>query len=180
MTPITLKTYFESEEPVSPEVTVPDYLVRLVSGATTIINAEDYGRTIYDLSQRRALISIGGDMVNTAYDSPIDEPPAKQIEQVEQQLFSLAESSKYGQGFATFSVALRTAIEMAAAAHERDGGLSGISSGIKDLDEKMGGLQSSDLIVLAGRPAMAKQPLPPILPSMSPRRTGKRHSLTAA
>ncbi len=159
VTPITLKTYFENEDPISEKITVPDYLVRLVSGATTIINAEDYGRTIYDLSQRRALIDIGGEMVNTAYNATINESPDKQIEQVEQKLFSLAESGKYGQGFASFSSSMRIAIEMAAAAHERDGGLSGISTGINDLDEKMGGLQASDLIVLAGRPAMGKTAL---------------------
>jgi replicative DNA helicase len=105
------------------------------------------------------LIIIGEDMVNTAYDSPIDAPPGKQIEDAEQQLFELAETGKYGQGFEDFGSALTVAIEMAANAHQRDGGLSGIASGLHDLDDRMGGLQPSDLIILAGRPSMGKTAL---------------------
>src|SRR5215813_4448901 len=74
-TPITLKTFFQSDEPAG-DLTVPQYLGRLAANATTIINAEDYGRTIYDLAIRRQLIGIGEGMVNTAYDSPIDAPPS--------------------------------------------------------------------------------------------------------
>src|SRR3989337_1823423 len=85
-TPITLKTFFQAEEPVG-ELTVPQYLGRLAANATTIINAEDYGRTVYDLALRRQLIEIGETMVNTAFDSPIDEPPSAQIEDAEQQLY---------------------------------------------------------------------------------------------
>ncbi len=157
-TPITLKTFFQSEEPVG-ELTVPQYLGRLAANATTIINAEDYGRTIYDLAIRRQLIAIGETMVNTAYDSPIDAEPAVQIETAEQQLYELAETGKYGTGFEPFSSALTDAIDMAANAYRRDGGLSGLATGFTDLDQKMGGLQPSDLIVLAGRPSMGKTAL---------------------
>jgi replicative DNA helicase len=157
-TPITLKTYFENEVPVG-ELTVPQYLGRLAANATTIINAEDYGRTIYDLALRRQLIEIGEAMVNTAYDSPIDAPPAVQIEDTEQKLFELAESGKYGSGFEPFTSALTDAIDMAANAYRRDGGLSGLATGFSDLDQRMGGLQPSDLIILAGRPSMGKTAL---------------------
>jgi len=157
-TPITLKTYFENEVPVG-ELTVPQYLGRLAANATTIINAEDYGHTIYDLAQRRQLIEIGEAMVNTAYDSPIDVPPAVQIEDTEQKLFELAESGKYGSGFEPFTSALTDAIDMAANAYQRDGGLSGLATGFSDLDQRMGGLQPSDLIILAGRPSMGKTAL---------------------
>ncbi|MGH1351445.1 MAG: replicative DNA helicase [Methyloligellaceae bacterium] len=157
-TPITLKTFFENEEPIGP-LTVPQYLGRLAANATTIINTYDYGQTIYDLSVRRSLILIGEDMVNAAYDSPIDMTPTAQIEDAEQKLFSVAEAKKYGAGFSNFSSALVDAIEMANEAYKRDGGLSGRSSGLSDLDNKMGGLQSSDLIILAGRPAMGKTAL---------------------
>ncbi|MGB0056466.1 MAG: DnaB-like helicase N-terminal domain-containing protein, partial [Methyloceanibacter sp.] len=74
-TPITLKTFFQGDEPAG-DLTVPQYLGRLAANATTIINAEDYGRTIYDLAIRRQLIQIGEGMVNIAYDAPIDAPPA--------------------------------------------------------------------------------------------------------
>ena len=157
-TPITLRTFFETSEPLG-EITVPQYLGRLAASATTIINARDYGQTIYDLAVRRQLILIGEELVNTAYDSPIDNPPKEQIEEAEQRLFQIAEKGKYGGGFSTFGSALTIALEMANNAYLRDGGLSGVSSGLRDLDVKMGGLQASDLIVLAGRPSMGKTAL---------------------
>jgi replicative DNA helicase len=157
-TPITLKTYFQNE-PGQSGSTVPQYLGHLALNATTIINSEDYGRTIYDLAIRRQLIEIGETMVNTAFDSPIDAPPASQIEDAEQKLYELAETGKYGSGFEPFKAALTQAIDMANNAHMRDGGLSGMPTGFADLDSKMGGLQPSDLIILAGRPAMGKTAL---------------------
>jgi replicative DNA helicase len=158
-TPITLRTFFETAEPISPTLTVPQYLGTLAASATTIINAEDYGRTVYDLATRRALIIIGEDMVNGAYDSTVDSTPQKQIEESEGRLYELAEQRKYGSGFLGFGTALTTAIEMAGAAYQRDGHLSGLSTGLSDLDNKLGGLQSSDLIILAGRPSMGKTAL---------------------
>ncbi len=158
-TPITLKTFFDSAEPIDAHLTVPQYLGRLAANATTIINAEDYGRTIYDLAVRRNLIVLGEDMVNSAYDAPIDFPPESQIQEAETRLYDLAERGKYGQGFMSFGNALTHAIDMAAAAYERDGHLSGLSTGLTDLDNRMGGLQASDLIILAGRPSMGKTAL---------------------
>jgi len=158
-TPITLKTFFEAAEPIDANLTVPQYLGRLASEATTIINAEAYGRTIYDLAVRRSLIVLGEDMVNSAYDAPIDFPPKQQIEEAETRLYDLAEQGKYGQGFMGFGTALTHAIEMANFAYQRDGHLSGLATGLTDLDSKMGGLQPSDLIILAGRPSMGKTAL---------------------
>ena len=158
-TPVTLRTFFESAPPIEPGLSVPQYLGRLAANATTIINALDYGRTIHDLAIRRQLILIGEDMVNSAYDAPVDFPPDEQIEDVENRLFSLAETGKFGQGVMGFNVALTNAIDMANNAYQRAGGLSGISTGLRDLDSKMGGLQSSDLIILAGRPSMGKTAL---------------------
>ncbi len=157
-TPITLKTFFQADEPVG-DLSVPQYLGRLSANATTIINAEDYGRTVYDLAIRRQLIDIGEIMVNTAYDSPIDAAPSAQIEDAEQRLYELAETGKYGAGFEPFSAALTDAIDMAANAYRRDGGLSGIATGFADLDQRMGGLQASDLVIIAGRPSMGKTAL---------------------
>jgi replicative DNA helicase len=158
-TPITLRTFFESDEPIEDDLTIPQYLVRLAAGATTILNAADYGRTIYDLATRRALITIGSDLVTVAYDSPVDAPPEAQIQEAESRLYELAENGKYGQGFVNFRDALSDAIDMASAAYQRDGHLSGLSTGLIDLDSRMGGLQRSDLIVLAGRPSMGKTSL---------------------
>ena len=156
--PVTLKTYFDNDETLA-EIGGPAYLARLAASATTIINAEEYGRTVYELAQRRQLINIGTDIVNDSFDTQVDTTTRDLIEQAEQSLYEIAESGRFGQGFQPFGTALTQSIDMAAAAYQRDGGLSGLSCGLKDLDERMGGLQSSDLIILAARPAMGKSSL---------------------
>lgn len=157
-TPVTLKTFVPADTDIG-GMTVAQYLARLAAEATTIINAQDYGRTVYDLSKRRELILIGTEMVNVAFDAPVDLNPQLQIEEVERQLYGLAETDKYGKGFAEFKRAATRAIDMAANAYKRDGGLSGLATGLTKLDRNMGGLQKSDLIVLAGRPGMGKTAL---------------------
>jgi replicative DNA helicase len=156
-TPVTLKTFLGEHDLGG--MTIPQYLARLAAEATTVINAEDYGRTIYDLAMRRDLILIGEDIVNVAYDAPIAASPREQIEEAERKLYSIAETGRYDGGFQRFSEALTTAVDMAAKAFERDGGLSGIATGLADLDRMLGGLQSSDLIIVAGRPGMGKTAL---------------------
>src|SRR6185312_3407670 len=105
---------------------------------------------------RRSLILIGEDVVNVAFDAPVDFSPRDQIDDAERKLFELAETGRYDGGFQVFSNALTIAIDMAAHAFQRDGKLSGIATGLDDLDRMMGGLQSSDLIIVAGRPGMGK------------------------
>jgi replicative DNA helicase len=155
--PITLKTYLGDADLGG--VTVSQYLARLAAEATTIINAEHYGRAIYELAQRRALIGIGTTVVNTAFDAPVDLPPKAQIEEAEKQLYELAELGRYEKGFVRFTDAAARAIDMAAAAYRRDGKLSGVATGLTDLDRMMGGLQASDLVIIAGRPGMGKTSL---------------------
>ncbi|MBV9260913.1 MAG: replicative DNA helicase [Pseudolabrys sp.] len=157
-TPITLKTFLDANVDIG-GITVAQYLARLAAEATTIINAEDYGRTIYDLAVRRSLIIVGEDMVNVAYDAPVDFSPRDQIEEAERRLYELAESGRYDGGFQRFANALTSAVDMAAHAYQRDGKLSGLATGLEDLDRMMGGLQPSDLIILAGRPGMGKSAL---------------------
>ena len=157
-TPVTLKTFLDASVDIG-GLTVSQYLARLAAEATTIINAADYGRTIYDLAVRRALITVGEDMVNVAFDAPVDFSPREQIEDAERRLYELAETGRYDGGFQRFGQALTTAIDMAAHAFQRDGKLSGLATGLDDLDRMMGGLQSSDLIILAGRPGMGKSSL---------------------
>ena len=157
-TPVTLKTFLPADTDIG-GMTVGQYLARVAAEATTIINAQDYGRTIYDMSLRRDLIRIGEDMVNVAFDAPVDFAPRAQIEDAERQLYELAESGRYDGGFQRFAQAITTAVDMAARAFQRDGSLSGIATGLRDLDTKMGGLQSSDLIIVAGRPGMGKTAL---------------------
>ena len=157
-TPVTLKTFLPGDLDIA-GLSVNQYLARLAAEATTIINAEDYGRTVYDLSIRRDLITIGEDMVNLAYDAPVDATPQSHIEDAERKLFELAETGRYESGFQRFAQALTTAVDMAARAYQRDGSLSGLATGLTDLDSRMGGLQPSDLVILAGRPGMGKTAL---------------------
>ena len=108
---------------------------------------------------RRELIGIGQDLVNVAYDAPIDASPREQIEDAERRLYKIAETGRYDGGFQSFTTAAATAVDLAAKAYQRDGHLSGIATGLLDLDFKMGGLQRSDLVIIAGRPAMGKTAL---------------------
>src|ERR1700741_5070102 len=156
--PVTLKTFLPADVDIA-GLTVSQYLARLAAEATTVINAEDYGRTIYDLAIRRALIVIGEDMVNVAFDAPVDFMPRDQIEDAERRLYELAETGKYDGGFQRFAAALTAAGDMAARAYQRDGRLSGLATGLHDVDRMMGGLQPSDLIIVAGRPGMGKTAL---------------------
>src|ERR1700752_1173948 len=157
-TPVTLKTFLPADTDLG-GMTVSQYLARLAAEATTIINAQDYGRTIYDLSVRRDLIAIGEDMVNLAYDAPVDSTPIQHIEDAERRLYEIAETGRYDSGFQRFAQALTTAVDMAARAYQRDGSLSGLAAALTDLYGRMGGLQASDLIILAGRPGMGKTAL---------------------
>ncbi|MCR6673087.1 replicative DNA helicase [Devosia ginsengisoli] len=155
--PTTIKTHLP--EQLLPDVTMAQYLAKLAAEATTVLNAGDYGQAIYDTAIRRNLILVGEEMVSVAYDGDVEMTPNKQIEKVEGELFQLAEKGRYDGGFQNFSSALSASIQMAGEAYQRDGGLSGIATGLDDLDRQMGGLQGSDLIILAGRPAMGKTSL---------------------
>ena len=156
-TPLTVKTFLP--ETLLPDVTMPQYLAKLAAEATTIINAQDYGQSVYDLALRRNLIVIGEEMTATAYEADVEMTPEKQIEEAERALYDLAEKGRYDGGFQPFNAALKDAISMAGEAYSRDGSLSGLATGLTDLDRLMGGLQRSDLIILAARPAMGKTSL---------------------
>ncbi|CDP52408.1 Replicative DNA helicase [Devosia sp. DBB001] len=156
-TPLTVKTFLP--ENLLPDVTMPQYLAKLAAEATTVINAQDYGQSVYDLALRRNLIIIGEEMTSTAYEADVEMTPEKQIEEAERALYDLAEKGRYDGGFQPFNSALKDAISMAGEAYGRDGSLSGLATGLTDLDRLMGGLQRSDLIILAARPAMGKTSL---------------------
>ncbi len=105
-TPITIKTFLAANDRVG-DMTMAQYVARLATEATTIINTNDYGRAIYDLAIRRSLIGIGEEMVNIAYDAPVDAEPRKQIEEAERALYQLAETGRYDGGFQSFGDAWR-------------------------------------------------------------------------
>ena len=155
---LTLKTLFD-QDPALLEHGGAQYLARLAASVVTIINAEDYGRAIHDLHLRRQLIDLGEEMVNTAHAHDLDLPAAEQIETAEEQLFRLAETGDTEHGLRPLTEALTGAINMAEAAVKREGHVTGVTTGLIDLDKKLGGLQPSDLVVLAGRPSMGKTAL---------------------
>ena len=156
--PVTLKTCFKPDEEIAGK-TPDQYLVRLTLDATTIINVDDYGRIIHDLALRRGLIGIGETITGTAYDSPVSLTALDQIEAGEKSLYELAEAGSVKSEAMNFGQALTQTLEMAAAAYNRQGKLSGIATGLKSLDQRMGGMQPSDLIIVASRPGMGKTSL---------------------
>jgi replicative DNA helicase len=155
---VTLKAEFEHSG-VLEEVGGTAYLAQLLTAMVGIINAGEYGRTIHDTWLRRQLIDIGEVVVNNAFGAMAELGGAEQIEAAEQSLFQLATDGGTNGGFVTFERALTDAIQGAERAFRRSGHVSGLSTGLRDLDTKMGGLHPSDLLILAGRPGMGKTAL---------------------
>jgi replicative DNA helicase len=155
--PIVLMERFR-RDPAFEELGGLRYLADLVDRAPPAANAADYARVIYDLAVRRDLIRIGGE-ISVSAQQDAETEARDQIEAAEQQLYGLAENGAASSGFQSFAEALHGAVEMAAEAFSRDGGLAGVSTGLIDLDQKLGGLHPSDLLILAGRPSMGKTAL---------------------
>jgi replicative DNA helicase len=156
--PITLKRYFEADENLA-DIGGPAYLADLAASAVTVINAGEYGHLVYDLFLKRELIALGEDVVNNAYGGEVDQSATNQIENAEQSLYDLATAGEYEGGFQAFKDSVLAAIDIATVAHNREGGLAGVGTGFRDLDALLGGLHSSDLLILAGRPGMGKTAL---------------------
>jgi replicative DNA helicase len=156
--PKTLRGLFEND-PALAGVGGSNYLVDLAANVVTIFNVEDYARLIHDHHLRRQLITLGTDVVNEAFQHDLDKPATSQIETAEAKLFELARTGETDRGFVKLEKALAVSIKMAEEAHKRDNRLTGVTTGLIDIDKRMGGLQRSDLIILAGRPSMGKTAL---------------------
>jgi replicative DNA helicase len=156
--PTTLRPYFEADESLD-DIGGAKYLANLAASAINVINAREYGRIIYDMHLRRELITLGEKVVNEAYSNDIDLEAMRQIEGAEQSLYDLATTGDFDGGFQPFKTAVLEAINIADLAHKRQGGLSGVGTDLLDLDKLLGGLHRSDLLILAGRPAMGKTAL---------------------
>jgi replicative DNA helicase len=156
--PAQLKNYFEQDEGLA-DIGGAQYLGRLAASVVTIINAADYGRTIYDCHLRRQLIEIGTATVNDAYEHDIDLEARQLLEIAEKKLFDLATMGSAEGGFQPFVQALKSATQQAEQAYKRSGKTTGLSSGFADIDNLLGGLHPSDLIIIAGRPSMGKSAL---------------------
>jgi replicative DNA helicase len=156
--PVTLKARFEQDETLA-DIGGAQYLARLAASVVAVVNARDYARIVHDLFLRRQLIALGSDVVNDAYAMDVDVSANEQIEGAEQKLFDLARSGEFEGGFTQFRDALAEAIDMAEKAYKRDSHVTGVTTGLRDLDKKLGGFHPSDLIILAGRPSMGKTAL---------------------
>jgi replicative DNA helicase len=156
--PVTLDAFLSDDVGLR-ELGGPSYLTRLAGAAIAGFAVRDYAQLIYDLAMRRELIRVGDDISARARRADVDQDPKKQIVEAEQSLYALAEDGQSDSGFKSFLSAVTGAVDMANLAYQRDGGLAGISTGLIDLDKKMGGLHPSDLIILAGRPSMGKTSL---------------------
>ena len=156
--PVMLRAEFEHSGGRD-EVGGTAYLAQLLAAMVGIINAGDYGRAIHDAWIRRQLIDLGEVMVNRAFGAEPELDGSDQIEAGEQALFDLATRGGSEGALITFETALTRAIEIAATAHKNQGSVSGLDTGLRDLNKKMGGLHPSDLIILAGRPGMGKSGL---------------------
>ena len=156
--PVTLKTRFEQDQSLT-EIGGAQYLGRLASSVVAVVNAVDYAKLVLDLHMRRELIAVGGDIVNDAYALEDDVTAREQMEAAEQKLFELASTGQQEGGFKEFRHALAAAIDMAEQAYKRDSHVTGVTTGLDDLDKKLGGMHASDLLVLAGRPSMGKTAL---------------------
>ena len=159
-TALTLRPFFENDPELEKKGGV-SYLVLLEGSASTLVNATAWARAIQSHAQRRDLITLGQDVYERAAHHDIDDPPAQQIESAESALYDIAERGVYEGGLQDFNESLRAALEMAEQAHlvSSGGGTPGVATGLHDLDEKLGTLRASDLVVIAGRPAMGKTAL---------------------
>ncbi len=156
--PVTLRHFFDRDETLA-DIGGGEYLARLAGAAVTVINVTDFSEILYDLALKRQLIELGEGLVNEAYDQRIEVPAMEQIEAAEQSLFNLSAHGERQSGFRPFAHSGGLAMTKAEFAFRNKGQVVGVSSGLRDLDRLLGGMQKSDLLILAGRPSMGKTAL---------------------
>ena len=154
--PITLKNYFENEKD---KIDVPEYLVKITKFSSSTRQTIEYSKIIYDLYVKRQLIKISENTIYSAKLNDIDQNGQSIIEESEKALFDLAEKGSLNSSLTKFDKALKLTIEMASNAYKNDQGIVGVPTGLRDVDDKLGGLHKSDLIIIAGRPSMGKTAL---------------------
>ncbi len=154
--PITLKNYFENEKD---ELNVPEYLVKITKFSTSVRQAIEYSKIIYDMFVRRELIKISEKIIDDAKENELETNGQNIIENSEKLLYDLAEKGSFSSSLIKFDDAMKQTIEMASAAYKNEGGIVGVPTGLRDLDDRLGGLHQSDLVIIAGRPSMGKTSL---------------------
>ncbi|MDA9720632.1 replicative DNA helicase [Candidatus Pelagibacter sp.] len=154
--PITLKNHFEKEKN---DLNIPEYLVKITKFSTSSRQAIEYSKLIFDLFVKRELIKISGEIIDQAKNNDLNSDGQKIIENYEKSLFDLAEKGSFSSSLVKFDAAMRQTIEMASNAYKNEEGIVGVPTGLKDLDDRLGGLHKSDLVIIAGRPSMGKTAL---------------------
>ena len=156
--PVTLKDYFKTQNSLE-KIGGIKYLAKLATSVVSLVNTKHYGQIIFDLYLRRQLIHLGHDLAAKSHTVDLDNKATDYIEQTEQRLFDLITKGAYDRGFIDFHTALTASVETAKNAYKNDGHIVGVTTGLEDIDKKVGGLHASDLLILAGRPSMGKTAL---------------------
>jgi len=154
--PITLKNHFENEKD---EINIPEYLVKITKFSSSTRQTIEYSKLIYDLYVKRELIKISENIIDESKLNDLDNDGQKIIEDFEKSLFDLAEKGSFSSSLVKFDEAMKMTIEMASNAYKNDAGIVGVPTGLTDLDDRLGGLHKSDLLIIAGRPSMGKTAL---------------------
>ena len=154
--PITLKNHFENEKD---EINIPEYLVKITKFSSSSRQTIEYSKLIYDLYVKRELIKISQNVIDASKLNDLDNDGQKIIENFEKSLFDLAEKGSFNSSLVKFDEAMKMTIEMASNAYKNDEGIVGVPTGLTDLDDRLGGLHKSDLLIIAGRPSMGKTAL---------------------
>ncbi len=154
--PITLKNYFDADKD---DINIPEYLVKITKFSTSTRQATEYSKIIYDMFVRRELIKISEQTIDTAQINDLNISGQNIIENSERLLFDLAEKGSFNSSLVKFDEAMKKTIDMASAAYKNEEGIVGVPTGLRDLDDRLGGLHQSDLIIIAGRPSMGKTAL---------------------
>ena len=154
--PITLKNHFENEKD---EINIPEYLVKITKFSSSSRQTIEYSKLIYDLYVKRELIKISENIIDESKLNDLDNDGQKIIENFEKSLFDLAEKGSFSSSLVKFDEAMKMTIEMASNAYKNDAGIVGVPTGLTDLDDRLGGLHKSDLLIIAGRPSMGKTAL---------------------
>tara|TARA_B100000945_G_C20395023_1_gene604351 strand:- start:229 stop:1653 length:1425 start_codon:yes stop_codon:yes gene_type:complete len=156
--PITLKNSLENDEGLS-ELGGTEYLVKLTRFSSSVRQSIDYAKIVHENFIKRELVKISENLTEEATDEKADKTGDNIIQDTEKSLFDLAERGTFNQSFLKFNQALDQTIEMATNAMKNDQGIVGVPTGLDDLDERLGGLHKSDLVIIAGRPSMGKTAL---------------------
>jgi len=152
---IALKSMLD-KEPLFIELKGEEYLIKLTTMAMVVINPHDYGKIIFDLAIKRNLIQIGEDIVNTAYDSTLENTGTEQLEMAESKLYHLASEGINEKSFISIKDHVVSSLDSINRAMKNSDHVTGISTGLIDLDTKLSGFHNSDLVIIAGRPGMGK------------------------